>query len=70
LQQASANRDGDRVRPVVRSEFVDEVLNVEVDGCLGNPQSIRDLLVAMAVAYQPEHVQFASREVFLTKMLG
>jgi hypothetical protein len=35
-----------------------------------NPGSIRDLLVPMVVAYQPEDVQSASREVFLTKMLG
>ena len=67
--RASSNCDGDRVRPVVCAEFVDQVFDVEVDGCLSNPESIGNLLVAMAVAYQPEYVQFTSREVILTKML-
>ena len=51
LQQASANRDGNRVRSVVRSELVNQVLDVEVDSRLGNSESVGNLLVAVAVAY-------------------
>src|SRR5258708_14095898 len=70
FQQTSANRDGDRVRPVIRSQLVDHVLDMEVDGRLRNPESIGNLLVAMAVADQPQHVHLTSGEVFLAKMLG
>ncbi len=40
---------------------------MEVHRGFGNPQFVGDLLIAMAVAYQPEHIQFASRQVFLAR---
>src|SRR5262249_10234216 len=50
LQQTAANGNRHGVRSVVRSELVNQVLDVEVDGCFGNPQFARNLLVPVAIA--------------------
>jgi len=47
VQQPASQRDGDGVGAIVRAELVDQVLDVEVDGGLRNPQFIGDLFIAM-----------------------
>jgi hypothetical protein len=69
IQQAAANGDRDGVRPVVCSEFFDQVLDMERDGRFGNPQLPGDLFVAMAIAYQPEHVHLTRRQIFIAQVL-
>src|SRR5258708_24478051 len=44
--------------------------DVEVNRRLGNGQLIRDLLVKVPVANEPENVEFAHSEVVLAEMLG
>jgi hypothetical protein len=70
VQQPAAQRDGDGVGAIVRAELVDQVLDVEVDRGLRNPQVIGDLFIAMPVAYQPQDVKFASGQRRLTQVLG
>jgi hypothetical protein len=61
LKEAAPDCDGNSMRPIVGSQFVHEVLYVEVDCSLRNSQLICDLLVAIAVANESEHLQLPSR---------
>ncbi len=56
--------------PVVGPQLTHEVLNVETDGGLRDHQLIGNLLVAIAISNQPEHLEFPSRKIFLAQMLG
>src|SRR3954454_8666833 len=56
LQQASANRDGHGVSPVIRTKLRDQILDVKVDCCLGDRKAVGDLLVAVPVANQLKHL--------------
>ena len=57
------------MRPIVGAELVHEILDVEVDGRFGNAKMIGDLLVAMTIADQPQHIQLAAGQVFVAEML-
>jgi hypothetical protein len=70
IQQAAPDGDGDGVRPVVRSEFLDQILDVEGDRRLSNPQLARDLFVPMAIADQPEHIHLTRRQIFVPQVFG
>jgi hypothetical protein len=59
LQEAAPHGDGHRVRPIVGAQFVDQVLDVEIHGRLRDGEPIGDLLVAMAVTNQAQHLQLA-----------
>jgi hypothetical protein len=48
------------VRAIVRAKLVDDVLDVEVDGVLGNRQPIGYLLVLETVADQLQYLEFSS----------
>lgn len=56
LQQPAAQGDCHGVRAIVGSQFVDKILDVEVDGGFGDCQLICDLLVAIAIANQPQNL--------------
>jgi hypothetical protein len=70
LQQAAADRNGHRMRSVIGPQLAHHVLNVEVDSGLCNRQLIRNLLVAITVSNEPEHLQLSSRKIFLAQVLG
>src|SRR5713226_9225480 len=70
LQQAAPDRNGYRMRPVIGPQLTYQVLNVEIDGGLRDRQLIGNLLVAIAVSNEPEHLQLPSRKIFLAQVLG
>jgi hypothetical protein len=59
-----------RACAIIRSEFLDDVLDVNVDGVLGNRQPIGYLLVLQTVANELQHVELSSGQRLLAKMLG
>jgi hypothetical protein len=61
LQQATPNRNGNCVRSVIGPQLVHEVFDVEVDSSLSNCQLIGNLLVAVAITNEPEHLQLSGR---------
>src|ERR1700692_1232304 len=64
LQQATPERNGDRVGPVIGAELVHEILDVEVNGGLRYCELIGDLLVAIAISDEPKYFQFPGRQIF------
>src|SRR5580704_514250 len=70
LEQAAAQRNRHRMRSILCFQLGDEIFDVEVDRRLGDGQLVRDLLVAIPIANQPEHLQFAHGEVIFAEMLG
>jgi hypothetical protein len=58
------------MRPVVRPKLVDKILDMEVDGRFGDPQLIGDLLIALAVANQPENLELSFRKIIVGDMFG
>src|SRR5215813_3639837 len=65
-QQAATNGDCDRMRPVICTQFIHQVLDMKVDGGFRYVQLVRNLFVAMAVTYQAEYFQFANGKVLFT----
>ena len=63
MQESPAEGDGDRVGAIVGAKFVYDVLDVEVDGGLGDGQAGGDFLVPIAIADQPQDLNFAGRKV-------
>lgn len=63
LKQTSSDRDGHRMRPIIGSQLVHQVLDMEVDGGFRNRQLIGDLLVAIPVTNESEHFQFPTRKI-------
>src|SRR6266478_3350260 len=70
LQQATPDRDGDCVGPIVGLKFIHQVLDVEVNRGLRNRQLIRNLLVAIAISNESKNLQLPRREVVVTHVLG
>src|SRR3954447_9703893 len=70
LQQATPERDGDRMGPIVGLQFIHQVLDMEVNRGLRNRQLIRNLLVAIAIANESKDLQLPGRKIVLTQMLG
>src|SRR5260370_35310892 len=70
LKQPTPQCNSDRVGAVVGSQFVHEVLDVEVCGGLRDRQLIGNLLVAISISDEPEHVQFPGRKIFFSQMLS
>ena len=70
LQQATPQRDGDCMRPIVGLKFIHQVLDVEVNCSLRDCQLIGDLLVAIAISNESKNLQFPRRKVTVTQMLG
>ena len=64
--------DGDRhgMGPVVGMQLLDDILDVEINCRLRNPQSIGNLLVAIALLNQSQHFEFPTCKVFFAEMLG
>src|SRR5262245_43636162 len=58
------------MRTIVCSQLVDDVLDMKIDGVLGNTESIGYLFVLETVANQLQHFQLSRSEVFFTQMLG
>src|SRR5260370_11680055 len=70
LQQATPHRNGYRMRPIVGSQLVHEVLDVEVNRGLRNRELICNLLVAMTIANEPKYLQLPRRKIVLPQVLG
>src|SRR5215472_1103040 len=62
--------NGYRVRPIIRSQLVHQVLDMKIDGRLRNRQLIRDLFIAIAVSDQPENFELPFRKVLFPQMLS
>ena len=56
--------------PVVRPKLVDKILDMEVDGRFGECELICDLLVAIAIANQPQNLELSVRKIIVTQMFG
>src|SRR6266404_546358 len=63
LKQPAAECNGYRVRSVVGTQFVDEVLYVEVNRGLRDRELIGNLFVPIAIANEPQHLQLARCEI-------
>src|SRR5215471_19164908 len=70
LEQATSDCNRYRVRPIVGSQFVHQVLNVKVDGSFRDGQLISDLLVTGAVPYESEHLQLPLGELLVAQVFG
>src|SRR5262245_10208945 len=69
-EQPAPNRQYDRMRPVVGAELLYKVLDVEVDGRLGDGEQAGDLFVPMSPPNQIEHLELTRREIGVAKVLG
>src|ERR1700739_1023898 len=69
FQQAPSHRNGDSMSSVVRLQFVDQVLDVEIDRSFSNCELIGDLLISMAVTDEPEYLQLPVGEIVFAEML-
>jgi len=63
LKQASPDRDGYRMGPIVGPELIHEILDMEIDGSLRDGQLIGNLFVAMAVSNESKNFQFSRRKI-------
>src|SRR5580704_11560914 len=70
LKKATPERDRDRVRSVIGPQLVHQVLDVKVNRSLGDRQLAGNLLVAIAIPDQPQHLQLPGRKIFVTYMFG
>ena len=57
VEQPTPDGDRDRVRAVIGTELVDQIFDVVVDGCFGDSKAIGDLLIAIAVANEPQYIE-------------
>ena len=55
---------------IIGSQLAHNVLDMEIHCCFRNLQVASDLFIAMAIANEAKHVEFPSRESFLTHTLG
>ena len=55
--------------PIIGSQLSDNVLDMKIDGRLGNSQCVRYLFVAMTISNQPQNLQFSSRKILISEML-
>jgi hypothetical protein len=70
LKQAAPHRNGYGMRPIVGSQLVHEVLDVEVNRGLRNRELICNLLVAMAIANESKNLQLPRRKIVVPQVLG
>src|SRR5258708_38073883 len=70
LQQAPPHRNGHCMRPIIRSQLVHEVLDVEVNRGLRNRELICNLLVAMSIANESKNLQLSCCKIVVTQVLG
>src|SRR5215813_4619788 len=69
-KQTATNGNSDRVRSIIGPKFIDQVLYVEVYSGFCNCQLISNLLVAVTIANESEHFQFAGRKVLFAEVLS
>src|SRR5580704_16338961 len=69
LQQTAAHGNGDGVGAVVGAKLVDDIFDVEVDGGFRDGEERGDFLVAVAVANQAQHFDFAGSQVVVPHKL-
>jgi len=55
MEQATTQGNGHRMSPIIGLKLVNDILDVEVYGRLGNRELIGNLLVAISVADQFEN---------------
>src|SRR5262245_36253067 len=70
LQETPTESNRYRVRPIIRSQLVHQVLDMKIDGRLGNRQLIRNLLVAVSVSNEPKNFKLPVCKVFFAQMLS
>ena len=58
------------MRSIVGLQLVDQILDVKIHCCFRDGQLIRNLLIAMTVANQPQDFQFSSGKVFIAQVLS
>jgi hypothetical protein len=67
--QAALNCNSYRVCSILGPELVDEILDMEIDGCFRNCQVIRDFFVAVSVANESKNLQFSTRKILVAQVL-
>ena len=70
LKQASPDRDGYRMGPIVGPELIHEILYVEIYGGLRDSQLIGNLFVSVSVSNEAKDFQFSDRKIVVAQMLG
>ena len=70
MKQASSDRDGYRMGPIVGPELIHEILYVEIYGGLRDSQLIGNLFVSVAVSNEAKDFQFSDRKIVVAQMLG
>src|SRR5215469_14688000 len=70
LQETPTESNRYRVRPIIRSQLVHQVLDMKIDGRLRNRQLIRNLFIAIAVSNQPENFELPLRKIVVSQMLS
>src|SRR5260370_20933599 len=70
LKQTSADRNRHCMRPIVGSQLVHEVLDVEVNRGLRNREMIFNLLFAMAISNESKNLQLPRRKIVVPQVLG
>jgi hypothetical protein len=56
------------MRPIIRTQFILEVLEMETDSCRSDRELICNLLVAVTISNEPEHLQLPSPKFLLAKV--
>jgi len=70
LKYAAPKSDSNRVSPIVGLKLVYKVLDVKVDGGLGNRKLISNLFIAISISDESKYIELSSREVTFSDMLG
>ncbi len=68
LKDAPPQGDGDGMGSVTGLKLVDKILDVEVDCRLRDCEFIRNLLVAVPIPDEPQHVQFSCSKRLISKV--
>ena len=53
------------MRPIIRTQIILEVLEMETDSCLRDREMICNLLIALTISSEPEHLQLPGPKVLL-----
>ena len=70
MNDAAFKGNGNCLRPVAGSQFLHDVFNVDLDGLLGDEQSIANIAVAIASGNLLQDLNLTRGEVFVGIMLG
>jgi hypothetical protein len=67
LNEASARRDGNRLRAIARAQFLHDALHVDFNGRFRDEQLLSDVPVAVSQGRLPQDVDFSVRQFFIAE---